>query len=150
MPTHSGLIEKAVSDLRALMEQIQSGDDQKLGLIVKAKTEVLGRFQPLFHPSNLDRLSGEEFASFLSFDNNKHWEGLFRQKSQITADIPKLRAALSTLLDETRPIESRLDEVMARDGAKHVAGLGRAILTPILQVVYPEKYGVWNVTWQHL
>lgn len=27
-----------------------------------------------------------------------------------------------------------------------VAGLGRAVITAILQVVYPDKYGVWNNT----
>jgi predicted RNA-binding protein with PUA-like domain len=101
-------------------------------------------WEDLFQSSKLNQLSVEEFTSFLSFDNNKHWEGLYRQKSQITADLAKLRTALSTLLDETHPIEVRLDEVMAKDGSKHVGGLGRAILTPILQVVYPEKYGVWN------
>jgi predicted RNA-binding protein with PUA-like domain len=144
MLIRSELINEASDDLRALLEKARSGSDGELAQIINAKTEVLARFQPLFQPSNLDQLSIDDFNSFLSFDNNKHWEGLHRHKSKITADMQKLRTAIGRLLDETSPIDVRLDDVLANDGAKHVGGLGRAILTPILQVVFPEKYGVWN------
>lgn len=45
------------------------------------------------------------------------------------------------LLDENRPIKDRYDYALS-----HVSGLGRAVATAILLVVYPDKYGVWNTT----
>ena len=52
-----------------------------------------------------------------------------------------LRDALSVLLDESRPIAERYDYALDR-----VHGMGRAIATAILLVVYPDQYGVWNTT----
>ena len=40
-----------------------------------------------------------------------------------------------------RPIAERLDEV-----AEAVHGMGKAIITVILTVAYPDRYGVWNPT----
>lgn len=91
MPNHSELIEKAAGDLQMLLQQLRSGEDDELSRIVDAKDEVLGRFQPIFKPSNIPQLNSHDFASFLSFDNNKHWQGLNRQKSQITGEMSKLR-----------------------------------------------------------
>ena len=43
------------------------------------------------------------------------------------------------LLDEGRPLAERYDEA-----TRTVRGLGQAVATPILHVVYPARYGVWN------
>ena len=51
------------------------------------------------------------------------------------------RCAGRVLLDESRPIAARYDYALDR-----VHGMGRAIATAILLVVYPDKYGVWNTT----
>jgi len=62
----------------------------------------------------------------------------------ITADMPKLIKALKVLLDENRLIKERLDILFPPKGNNMIKGLGRAIITPILLVVYPNKYGVFN------
>ena len=54
--------------------------------------------------------------------------------------MPALRQALGVLTDEQRPLAGRYDE--ATGGA--IKGIGPAIATPILHVVYPDRYGVWN------
>jgi hypothetical protein len=53
--------------------------------------------------------------------------------------MPKLRAMLKVLLDETRPIDERFDQVI-----NQVTGMGKALMTAILLVAYPDRYGVWN------
>jgi CRISPR/Cas system-associated exonuclease Cas4 (RecB family) len=57
-----------------------------------------------------------------------------------------LRHALSILVDAQVPIEKRLDQLLPHGKAPIVPRLGRAVLTAILQVEYPDEYGVWNGT----
>jgi Holliday junction resolvase-like predicted endonuclease len=110
--------------------------------ILKAKDEVLARYGRVFSPQNIKNMSAEDFLSFLSFKNNHHWEGLHRRGPDIVKDIKKLRSALAVLVDEARPIVQRMDRVL--DGPDRVPYLGRAVLTAILMVVYPDRYAVWN------
>ena len=108
---------------------------------VDPREQVFERFQPLFAPGHIPKLTEEEFKPFLYAEHNHHWSSLHRQGSRLCADMPKLRKALSTLLDESRPIQARLDEV-----AGAIKGFGKATITAILHVAHPEKYGVWNST----
>ena len=43
--------------------------------------EVIRRYGQMFSPENLDHLSKDDFLSFLYFENNKHWKGIYRQKN---------------------------------------------------------------------
>lgn len=54
-----------------------------------------------------------------------------------------LRKGLFILVDESRPIRDRLEFLFSTPDPflKH---MGKATATPILQVAYPDKYGVWN------
>ncbi len=106
--------------------------------------EVIARFQPIFSPEHIDDLTAEEFKSFLRFKNNKHWWGIQRQSGRLTTDMEHLRSALRILLDETRPIEERLDCLFPTNKPKYIKGLGRATATPILLVSYPDRYSVYN------
>ena len=58
--------------------------------------------------------------------------------------MPALRNALRLLLDESQPIGERLDRLIRPEGANLIRGLDQAVITPILLVVYPNRYGVWN------
>ena len=106
--------------------------------------KVIARFQPIFTPENLDNLTAEEFKSFLLIKNNKHWNGIHRHGGRLTEDMDHLRDALSVLLDEERTIEDRLDQLFPKDRENFIKGLGRATVTPILLIVYPNKYSVHN------
>ncbi|MCK4324601.1 MAG: hypothetical protein KAW89_08735 [Armatimonadetes bacterium] len=106
--------------------------------------KVITRFQPIFTPENLDNLTAEDFKSFLRSKNNKHWWGIQRQSGHLTEDMDHLRNALRILLDESKPIEQRLDTLFPENKPKYIKFLGRAVATPILLVVYPNKYSVYN------
>lgn len=108
---------------------------------------VLARYQPTFRPDNLPKLTADEFKSFLVFRNNRHWVGLHRKGPEVCADMPRLRNALALLVDESRPIADRIND-LAPGRPKAVSGMGRAIMTAVLLVAYPDKYGVWNNTSQ--
>ncbi len=141
-------IRIATSQMRAALTRRADGSltDPKLEKLVAARDGVLARFQPVFAAENLSRLTAEAFREFLVFENNCHWAALQRKGPSICADMPRLRRALAILLDEGRPIEERLNELVPARGKSYVPHLGKAILTPILLVMHPDKYGVWNNT----
>lgn len=130
-------IAAAVGQLRQAMTELKKSETWKQ--IVEPRDSVFTRFQPIFEPAHIPTLTVEEFRPFLYFKYNHHWTGLYRQVNQVCADMPRLREALLVLTDETRPIKTRLDEV-----GEAIKGMGKAIITSILTVAFPAKYGVWN------
>lgn len=116
---------------------------------LQEQKEVIKKYGKLFNPMNLDNLTSEDFKSFLLIKNNRHWEGIHRQGNMITADMDKLKNGLKILLDEKRDIKERLNFLFPQNKTHYIKGLGRAVITPILLVVYPEKYGVYNSKSEH-
>lgn len=115
-------------------------DDLEIAEILESKDEVLARYSPAFQPDRIETLEEEVLRSFLRFENNHHWTGLHRQVNRVCADMSATRAALADLVDETRPISQRMQAVT------EIKGMGKGIITAVLHVAYPEKYGVWNNT----
>lgn len=130
--------DRAVDTLRKSSIELQKSPELKH--IVDSRDKVMARFQPIFSENHLSQLTEEEFTAFLLFKNNCHWP-LHRSSSEICADMSLLRSSLSDLLDEEQPIEVRFDKA-----SKAVPGMGKAVISAILQVSAPEKYGVWNNT----
>ncbi len=111
--------------------------------ILQSKDKVLGRFQAEFAPRAIHGFSVGTFRDFLSFKHNKHWTGLQRPTSHVCDDMPKLRAAITHLFDESVPVIERIDN-LTKHKEMSVPGISVGILTPLLLVRFPEKYGVWN------
>lgn len=132
-------IDDAVSKMRSSLDLLSTNSELKK--IVESKEEVLSRFQPIFKNENLSYLTVEEFSPLLYFEHNHHWSGLHRHLPKIRADMPLLREVLAELLDESKPIEKRFN-----DAIENVPGMGKAIVSAILLIVFPDKYGVWNNT----
>lgn len=131
--------ESALEHLKTIFARSLS--EGELQDIIQARDDVLDRYAKIFAPANLAQLEEVDFRSFLYPENNHHWSGLYRQASSLTADMGALKKALSSLLDETRPLPERLDRAVGS-----VRGFGKALATAILLIVYPDRYGVWNST----
>jgi len=128
---------KFVGELRATLSALKPGDEA-YGIIA-GRDQVLARYQPVFSSENIGKLVKEEYTSFLYFENNGHWGGLYRKGLQAADNIEALRSALRLLLDESKPIQDRLGTAIDM-----VDGLGKGTATAILTVAYPATYGVWN------
>lgn len=139
MTNESAAFDAAVTKLRSVASLLSSEIDLKR--IVEAKEEVLCRFQPIFKPDYIPELTEQDFSPLLYFEYNHHWSGLHRHLPKIRANMPKLRETLAELLDESKPIDRRFNDAIGS-----VPGMGKAIVTAILQIVFPDKYGVWNNT----
>lgn len=142
----SQIPDEATGILKDLYQRVGTNDDGSLDeirAIIAAKAAVLSRYQQVFASENLSGLTEDEFRGFLYFRNNHHWIALQRMGPAICSDMDRLRNALRILLKEDRPIRDRLNDLMP-SGASYVPRLGKAVLTPILLIVYPDRYGVWN------
>lgn len=142
--------EQAIETLKSALNKVSpdSSDEYcRIGAQIQdAKQKVIGRYRPIFSPENLDNLTSEDFKSFLLFKNNQHWDNLHRQSGWMTSDMSRLKVALKLLVEEELPIKTRLNRLRPSSGEPMVKGLGRAVITAILHVMYPDKYGVWNNT----
>jgi hypothetical protein len=131
---------KVPGDLRGALVRFKPGQ-KTYDEIVATREQVFAKYRPIFSPEHVPSLTKDEFTSFLYFENNCHWSGLYRQGLGAAGDMGRLRGSLAILLDENRPIHERFPEALGM-----VSGFGKAIATGILTVAYPEKYGVWNNT----
>jgi len=128
-------LQEAIIDTKKEFENIERK---------KEENEVIDKYGSMFNPNNLDSLNKEDFKSFLLMKNNKHWEGIHRQGNMITQDMNKLKKALKILLNEELSIEKRLNILIPKNKDNYIKGLHRSVITPIMMVVYPGKYGVYN------
>lgn len=143
MPVNS-ISQTAIQRLGGILATLK--DDGELRGLIAGKDEVLGRFQPVFAPGNIPSLAEEDFKSVLLFENNRHWTGLHRRSPLAHADMDLIRRALAILVDESKPIGERLNLLIPKNSTPMVRNLGRAVITAILHLVYPDKYSVWNGT----
>ena len=125
-------LQEAIKDTKKEFEDIDRKNEEN---------EVIEKYGYMFNPNKLDSLNKEDFKSFLLIKNNKHWEGIHRQGNMITKDMDKLKKALKILLNEEMPIEERLNILIPKNKPNFIKGLHRSVITPIMMVVYPDKYG---------
>jgi len=142
--------DQAIDTLKSVLGKVSSDSTDeyyRIGAqISNAKKQVLAKYQPIFSPDNIDSLTADDFKSFLLFKNNQHWDSMHRQGGRMTEDMGRLKEALKLLLREDLPIKTRLNKLRPSSGDPMIKGLGRAVITAILQVEHPEKYGVLNNT----
>lgn len=112
--------------------------------VEEKRQRVISKYGPLFKLENIQNLDIEMFSQFFNFGENEHWTGINQNMPLLVSDPLKLKKALSELLDESKPIKGRIDKVTGQNGTPMVKGLGPARISAILQVAYPEKYGVYN------
>ncbi len=137
-------LSAATARVQELLERLRETGKLSKFASEDGKQEVTAHFGPLFAPGAVQNLKQEDFKAFLSFKNNRHWHGLDMFSKPIFEDMKRLRDALEILVDENRDIKERFNKLIPKSGQPMVPWLGPARLTPVLQVVYPERYGVLN------
>ncbi len=109
--------------------------------IISNRDKVLNNYKDIFSIEKIRNISWDQFSGFLKFENNNHWHGIDLQiklGNYLKNKFDDVVDALSTLLDETKPISARFNQ------ANNIKDLGKAKISPILLIAYPDKYGVWN------
>ncbi len=104
--------------------------------------EICAYWGVIFSAKGIATLTKQDMTGFMSYQQNKRWREISQEN--VTANMDQLRAALSCLVDESRSIAERLNDLEPGRGALAVPHLGKAKLTPLLLVTHPKQYGVWN------
>ena len=107
---------------------------------------ILGfeKYGDLFEYSNIENIDIDKFRKFFNFKENRHWRGLNQFIALLVSNPKNLKESLKLLLDESKPISDRIDEVMGDSGEGKVKGYGLARISAILHYAHPDKYGVFN------
>lgn len=146
MSKNTSEFQSAVAKLKLRWTKRQNDSEQELSKLITSKEEVLTRYQPVFSLDNIEELTADIYKSFLLFQNNRHWSGLHRVGGKATEDMNRLRHGLTVLLNEHTSLVNRLNKLRPKNKPPLVPYLGKAVITAILLVAFPEKYGVWNNT----
>lgn len=127
-----------------LTRLLRYGDNPQFKQMINDRDAVYLEYGRMFALEHLHLMSEDDFKGFLLYENNRHWWGIHRHQAKLVADMDRLRHSLGVVLDESRPIVDRLDWIEPVRGPKPLPGIGPAVLTPIMHVVYPDRYAVWN------
>lgn len=132
------------NDLDRAVQQFRA--DPRSSLWKAQRETIYPKFAEMFKPVNLNKLTKDDFTSFLNVNNNKSWTGLQRNESAVTADMNKLRKVCEHLQNEQISIEERLDTVFDKEKSEFaIDGMGPGLVSAILLVCdKKDQYGVWN------
>lgn len=109
-----------------------------------ARRRAKDRYREMFNKENLEKMSADEFISFLYFKNNRAWTQLYRQGLQLTNDMNGLKEAIEHTQDESIDVKTRIRDVL-RGGRLHPRGFGKNMATGILHTCDgQDQYGLWN------
>lgn len=142
------ITEEEKSNLKRLFDAIRRMNEPITGITVpewyEKRKAAKEKYRQLFSPANLGKLGKEEFMTFLYFENNQSWTGLYRRGTEAAEkNMQGLKEAIAYLQNESIDIKTRINEVL--DGRLAVRGMGKNLATAILQVCdNQDKYGVWN------
>jgi len=84
----------------------------------------------------------KDFRDFLYFKNNFSWTTLYRSGLKALSNLKSLWKLLILLQDESVDVQRRVRQGLQEK--YHCQGIGKNILTAILHIFNPDKYGVWN------
>ena len=114
---------------------------------IKQRKEDHNRWKEWIDPSRLNTLSDDELKNkFLEYFNEGAGRHPFNAvyRDRIVRDINKFRETMKFLLDESIPVNKRLNEILNKSGSHHIEGIGKGLATSILMDLNPQKYATWN------
>ena len=105
------------------------------------------QWQSWVDPAKLGSILDQDLKSqFLEYFNRGAGRYSFNAiyHDRIIRDVKQFRDTLRFLLDESVPVEKRLNDVLDKNGVHHIEGLGRGLATSFLTDLDPLCYPTWN------
>jgi len=112
--------------------------------------EIYQKFSPIFQYENIDKLTADDFQAFFKTDIKQFFttrhKSLEHQYAGIVSkpkNFPDLKKALKILVNESKSLDERLEEIF-QDDADFLSWFKSDIFSPILHVIAPNKYAIFN------
>lgn len=141
--------EPAVKFLRGVVTRMRSQswerDHFDASNLRAAREDALKRYSTILAPELVGAVDWGTLVGLLRDMKKHHTMGLGRGVPK-TADPTRLREALVVLVDERLPLKDRLERLRPAGGQVMVKGLGPSVITSILHMINPERYGILNAT----
>lgn len=131
--------------IKALLDRFVGSEDAQTW--IKQRWEDHSRWKEWIDPIKLDKLSDDELKDkFLGYFNEGAGRHPFNAvyRDRIIRDIRQFRDTAKFLINESIPLQRRLNEALDRDGKYHIEGVGKGLATSILMDLDPQKYATWN------
>jgi hypothetical protein len=130
--------------IRRLRRMLEYTPHPDVNQMIRDRDHAIGRYREVFTAEAVARITADEFAGFLLFENNRHWWGMQRGADRMTNNLDLLRWALGVLVDEDRPVSERVNEIDDPSSGPAIPGFDHSIYTPVLLMAAPDRHGVWN------
>jgi hypothetical protein len=141
--------DRALHILRRVLTRLRSQpwerDRWSTLRVQSAREEALAQYGSIRSPELVGSIEKDLFLKFLRSENDRHRMG-FGRVGMMAANMPRLREALTLLVDERLSLRTRLDRVRPPRGQPMIQGLGPGIITLILHFVDPSRYAILNRT----
>ncbi|MDI3502692.1 MAG: hypothetical protein PWR09_817, partial [Archaeoglobi archaeon] len=134
-----------MNDLKLLFAEFEDRKDEN-GKDVEERYEerkkVLRMFQQMFSEEGLKEMENKDVFLFLGSRFMRwSWTDLSVNKWEFVEKIDEFKRLIRYMRDETIPVEERIENALKKF---KIRNLTPCILSGILFVLHPEKYGVWS------
>jgi|GEM_PF-1515761 len=134
-----------MNDIRLLFAEFEDSRDEN-GKRVNEKYEeikkVIRMFQQILSDEGLRDMENKDLFLFLGSRFMKwSWTDPSVNKWEFAEKLDEFKRLIRYMKDESIPVEERMENAFKKFG---ISGLTPKILSGILFVLYPDKYGVWN------
>ncbi|MGC8620234.1 MAG: hypothetical protein ACP5LA_07040, partial [Thermoplasmata archaeon] len=131
--------------IKLLLNKFVASEEAKTW--IQQRWEDHKRWKEWIDINKLNNLSDDELKNrFLEYFNEGAGRHPFNHiyRDRIVRDINKFRETMKFLLDESIPVKERLNEILNKNGAYHIEGIGKGFATSILMDLDPYRYATWN------
>jgi len=134
-----------MEDIRILLAEFEESKDEN-GKSVEERYEeflkAIRMFQDMFRDESLENLKPNDLWLFLG---NRFlrwsWTDLSINKWKFAEKLEEFKKLVRFLKDERVPLERRVNDALKKF---KIEGLSIKLITGVLFVLFPEKYGVWS------
>ncbi len=131
--------------IRTLLDKFVSSEDAKNWREQRLNDHK--RWTEWIDAEKIERINDDDLkANFLEYFNTgagRHgFNAIYRDR--IVRDIRRFREVMKFLLDESVPIQKRLNDILDSNGKHRLEGIGKGLATSMLMDVNPQKYSTWN------
>lgn len=133
-----------IVNIFTLYEEFLNIRDFNSAIWLSDRKEAYKEFQSRFSKQEIvsPNALSKTYRDFLSFRKNKSWTALQRFGIKALKHLDELRELIIFLQNESILIQERINKSLGED--YYVEGIGIGILTGLLHMFNPTKYGVWN------
>lgn len=136
----------SLAELEETLDKIKSEDPDWLIKVNDEFNKAKSHFDLIHNGKGFGSVDKNDLTFFLR-DINKLSHKRMRIED-VTSDMNRTNRALDLLLDDNKPIDHRINQVVHYDSSINIKGMHKTGPTLLLHLKDPEEFSIWNSTRQ--